>query len=186
MYPSYRHLSEIREFAFWMQKEGYRNSTIQSSVRALKSLARHANLLSPESVKTYLAGAELSEGRKEVLSEDLARFYKYKGMEFKKPRYRRIERLPFIPSETEIDQLISAVGYKTAAFLQLIKETGVRPGEGWNLRWKDIDTERLKVTIAPEKNSRPRQLRITSRLLAMLTALQHDKLTEFIFRNPKN
>jgi integrase len=168
-----------------MQREGYRNSTIQSTVRALKSVARHVNLLSPESAKAYLAQAELSEGRKEVLAQDLARFYKYKGIEYKKPRYQRIERLPFIPLENEIDQLISAVGYKTAAFLQLLKETGMRPGEAWNFRWKDIDTERLTVTIAPEKNSRPRMLRITSRLLAMLTSLPHDKLHEFIFRNPK-
>jgi hypothetical protein len=63
-------------------------------------VARHTNLLNLEAVKAYLAQAEIGEGRKEILSRDLAKFCKCKGIEFKKLRYRRIERLPFIPLET--------------------------------------------------------------------------------------
>jgi hypothetical protein len=58
-----------------MRKSGYRNSTTQTCVRALKGLARRANLLDPESVKSYLATAELSENRKTKLLEDVSRFY---------------------------------------------------------------------------------------------------------------
>jgi hypothetical protein len=65
--------------------------------------------LNPESVKSYPASAELSENRKEKLSDDLARFYRFKRIPFDKPRYRRIEKLPFIPLESEIDQLISSM-----------------------------------------------------------------------------
>lgn len=90
-------------------------------------------------MKTYLSSAELSENRKEKLTDDLARFYRYKHIPFDRPKHRRIEKLPFIPLESEIDQLISGVGKKTATFLQLLKETGVRPGEAWNLKWMDID-----------------------------------------------
>jgi hypothetical protein len=43
---------------------------------------------------------------------------------FEPPRYVRVETLPFIPLEREIDDLIAGVNSKTATFLQLIKETG--------------------------------------------------------------
>jgi len=124
-----------------MRKQGYRRSTVKYCIQALKSIARHANLLQPEFAKAYVAYAEMSESRKAKLTEDLARFYAYKHLAFDKPNYRRIEKLPFVPLEVEVDQLISGVGQKIAAFLQLIKETGVRAGEAWNLRWGDLDPE---------------------------------------------
>jgi integrase len=165
-----------------MRKQGYRHSTVKYRIRALKSIARRANLLQPESVKAYLASAEVSESRKAKLAEDLARFYAYVHLAFDKPNYRRIEKLPFIPLEVEVDQLISGVSRKTATFLQLIKETGVRAGEAWSLRWIDLDAEQRTVNICPEKNSNPRQLRISVRLAGMLNALP--KRYKLVFRNP--
>jgi len=87
-------LGEILSFGLWMRKQGYKESTIQPRIRALKSLARRANLLDPESVKSYLASAELSESRKEKFTNDLARFYGYKHIPFDRPRYIRVEKLP--------------------------------------------------------------------------------------------
>jgi hypothetical protein len=110
-------LSEILQFAFWMRKTGYRNSTVQTCVRALKGLARRTNLLDPESVKSYLANAQLNENRKTKVLEDVSRFYAYLKIPFIRPRYKRIETLPFIPLETEIDQLIAGVGQKSARFI---------------------------------------------------------------------
>ena len=136
--------------------------------------------MEPESAKTYLASAEFSEARKAKLTEDLARFYVYKHIRFDKPNYRRIERLPFVPLEVEVDQLISGVGRKTSTFLQLLKETGMRAGEGWNLKWIDFDSERATVNVVPEKNSNPRQLKVSNRLMGMIHALP--KRHEYVFR----
>jgi integrase len=135
-------LSEILQFAFWMRKAGYRNSTVQTCVRTLKGLARRTNLLEPECVKSYLANAQLSENRKTKLLEDVSRFYAYLEISFNRPRYKRIETLPFIPLESETDQLIAGVGQKSAAFLQCIKETAARPCEAWPIKWTDIDAQR--------------------------------------------
>jgi integrase len=176
-------VGDIVSFGLWMQKQGYRASTIHYCIQAIKSIARRANLLDPESAKTYLASAKISEARKAKLAEDLARFYGWKRIPFEKPNYRRVGRLPFIPLEVEVDQLIAGVGKKTATFLQLLKETGMRPGEAWNLRWTDIDTERLTVTVLPEKNSNSRRLKISARLIAMLNGLA--QRYEYVFRNPK-
>jgi integrase len=176
-------VGDIVSFGLWMQKQGYRASTVHYCIQALKSVARRANLLDPESAKTYLASAMISEARKAKLAEDLARFYGWKRIPFEKPNYRRVGRLPFIPLEVEVDQLIAGVGKKIATFLQLLKESGMRPGEAWNLRWTDIDTERLTVTVMPEKNSNSRRLKASAKLVAMLNGLSRSY--EYVFRNPK-
>jgi len=60
----------------------------------------------PETVKAYLASAKTSEGRKRKLVEDLSRFYKFKNIPFDRPRYKKTEKIPFIPLETEVEQLV--------------------------------------------------------------------------------
>jgi integrase len=166
-----------------MQKQGYRQPTIRGTVNSLKSIDRRTSLLDVQSVLAYLARIQASEARKENLSNHLARFYKWKGISFNKPRYTRVNKLPFIPTENEVDQLIGGVGKKAAAFLQLLKECGCRSGEAYAVKWTDIDTERSVVNIVPEKGSNPRQLRISSRLIAMLNALPHK--WSFIFHSPE-
>jgi integrase len=175
-----RSIGEILRFGLWMEKEGYRTATTRCAVEALRSLSRRVDLFDTDAVKTHLAKAKVSEGRKERVSNDLTRFYRFKGIPFEKPRYRKIEKLPFIPLESEVEQLISAMGQKTGTFLQLLRETGIRCGEAWNLRWVDLDSERGTVNVAPEKNSKPRQLKISSRLNAMLNRLP--KKPVYLFR----
>ena len=58
-----------------------------------------------------------------------------------------------------------------AVFLQLLKETGARRGEIWQLKWADVDFESKVVNITPEKNSNPRVARLSSKLLEMLEHL---------------
>jgi len=108
-----------------MRKQGYRESTTHFSVKSLKWVARRTNLLEPEQAKTILASANVSESRKRKLVEDLERFYKYKHISFDKPRYKKPDKLPFIPTEQEIDALIAGSGKKLTTMLQLLKEPGI-------------------------------------------------------------
>jgi hypothetical protein len=116
-------LLQALAFGLYMRKMGYRESTTRSCISALKAIARRADLLNPEVVRTYLASARLSESRKQTVIEHLDRLYKWKHITFMRPRYRKIRTLPFIPLESELDQLIAGAGTTTAAFLQLLKET---------------------------------------------------------------
>jgi integrase len=136
-----------------MERRGYRHATCYTAVKSLRRLSRRVNILDTEAVKGFLATVSWSESGKERMVNDLVRFYGYKDIPFDKPRYKRVETLPFIPSESEVQNLISGVGKKTTCFLQLIKETGCRPGEGWNLRWIDIYFEKSTVSIRPEKTA---------------------------------
>ncbi len=63
------------------------------------------------------------------------------------------------------------MGKKHACYLQGLKELKCRAGELWNLKWSDVDFENRAVTITPEKNSNPRQLRISPKLIVMLGSL---------------
>ena len=85
---------------------------------------------------------------------------------------RQPQKIPWIPLEKEIDQLIAGCSRKVAAFIQLLKETGARSGEAWRLKWTDIDVEHAIITFnSPEKGSNARQFRVSQKLIAMLNLL---------------
>jgi integrase len=167
-----------------MQKNGYRESTTRGTIQALKAVVNRCNLLEHESVKAYLARAECSINRKEKVCEDLDRFYKYKKISWIKPHYDRIDTLPFVPTTQEANDLIACLGPKMSVFTLLLKETGCRFNEGYNLRWQDINPETNTVTITPLKGSNARQLKISPKLMGLLNSLSK-KWSTHIFRNPR-
>lgn len=81
-------------------------------------------------------------------------------------------RLPSFHLEAELDHLISGANRKMATFLQLLKETGMRGGEAWRLKWIDIDFQNGTIVLnEPEKYGKPRMFKMSSKLMAMLGAL---------------
>jgi integrase len=104
-------------------------------------------------------------------------------MTWKPPKYMTTAKMPFIPTEQEIDLLISATGKMTSTVLQTLKETGIRIGELVQLKWKDLDTERKTLNITPEKGSNPRILPISTKLIGMINSLPKNRPT--IFQNKK-
>jgi len=163
---------KLVEFAWWLKKQGYAEITITERCKLLKTLVnRGANLTDPESVKEVIAKQKWSEGRKENAVDAYTSFLLMTGKTWQPPRYKRIEKLPFIPTENEIDQLIAGCSFRTGVFLQLLKETGMRPGEAIRLEWTDIDPVNKTVKITPEKGSNPRILKISVTLMERLNAL---------------
>jgi len=169
---------KILQYAWHLKKEGYRESTITSRVKLLNGLSRRADLFNPEAVKGAIARLDVSEARKENLVCVYGSLCKLNNILFSPPRYQRVERLPFIPQETEIDQLIAGTSRKCSVYLQLLKETGARAGEAWNVRWIDLDLEKMAVTVILEKGSNPRQIKVSSKLFAMLSQLprRHERV----------
>ncbi len=164
---------KLVEFAFWMKKEGYRDATILGRSKLLRILTRReADLYDPESVKRAISKQPWCEGRKANAVDAYSSFLKMVGGTWSPPKYTGIPKLPFVPKETEIDQLIAGCTHRIGTFLQLLKETGVRCGEGWRIQWDDLDFETNTIRITPEKNSNPRIFHISQKLIGMLQRLQ--------------
>jgi len=165
--------AKILEHAWWMKKQGYKESTIRNTVKVLKLLVKlGANLSDPESVKDAIARHDVSEGAKLQMACGYDNYASSNKIRWEIPNYRQVQKLPFIPSESEIDALIAGCGKRTATVLQLLKETGMRIGEACALKWIDLDLEAGTVRVnEPEKNSNARILKLSGKLIAMLNAL---------------
>jgi integrase len=81
------------------------------------------------------------------------------------------QKLPFIPTEREIDDLIAASSKYIGAFLQLCKETGATSGEVARIKWTDIDFEHKTARVTPEKRSNPRICRLSDKAVQMINQI---------------
>jgi integrase len=163
---------KIVEYSFWLLKQGYAKSTIKGRTKLLKRLTKlGANLYDPESIKEVIAEQEWSAGRKANAVDAYTSFLQMRGTKWEPPIYKKIRKLPFIPTETEIDQIIAGCNRRMATFLQLLKETGVRCGEACQLKWTDVDLVTNSVRITPEKRSNARILQVSNKMVDMLNGL---------------
>jgi integrase/ribosomal protein S27AE len=171
---------KIVEYSFWLLKQGYAKSTIKGRTKLLKRLTRlGANLYDHESVKEIIAKQEWSIGRKSNAVDAYTSFLQMHGIKWEPPIYKRIRKFPFIPTETEIDQLIAGCNRRMATFLQLLKETGMRCGEACKLKWTDINLVNNSVRVTPEKGSNARILKISNKLVEMFKELPKHSLRVF-------
>ncbi len=162
---------KLLQYQLWMQKEGYSDATTSGRAKLLRILTkRQANLYDPDTVKATIAKQPWSLGRKANAVDAYTSFLKMAGGQWQPPRYQGIRKIPFIPSENEIDQVISGCSSRIATFVQLLKETGARCGEAWQLKWTDLDTETRTIRITPEKRSNPRIAKLSAKLMDMLQA----------------
>ena len=158
-----------------MKKKGRAEATIIETTRRLKELTKTCNIDEPESVKLALANKKWANTTKSTTVSAYTAYLRFLNKTWTPPRYIIQEKIYFIPTETEIDQLIASAGKTTATLLQLLKETGARIGEATNLEWKDIDLEHKTVSINhPEKGSLPRILPISDKLKGMLNNIPKD------------
>jgi len=174
---------KIIEFGWWLKKQGRKDSTVEEYMKMLTTVAKRGfNILDPENVKEAISVQPWCDQRKGVFVEIYNRFLEMLGKTWIPPSYTtKTRKLPYIPLESDVDQLIAACRHKLGTFTQLIKETGIRPGEAWTLKWIDFDPTRRTINIQAEKGSNPRMLPLSQQLTARIDMLP--KESEYIFRN---
>jgi integrase len=175
---------KLVRFIWEMQKQNYSKDTITTYSRCIKNLMkRKANLAEPESVKEALAHWKCGESHKHNIAAAYTLFLKMQGQIWNPPMFHVTRKLPFIPTEKELDALIAGTGKKTSVFLQTLKETAMRSGECSRLKWENVDLQRRTIILnEAEKNGNPRIFSISSTLEAMLARLS--KKSEFVFGSP--
>jgi len=174
---------QILEYAWKAKKRGLADISIEQRIYRLRLLTRKgADLSNPDSVETVLAVNNWSPANKKLFISAYKSFTKMFNIPWDPPRVKAERKLPFIPTETEIDQLISVCGKKTATFLQVLKESGARRGEIGRLRWTDVDTGSSTIRINnPLKGSSARIAKISGKAMAMINAMP--RTNDYIF-NP--
>jgi len=179
-----RNLGSIMNYGWHLKKNGRADATIETAIDRLKRLAKLCNIQEPEQVKETLATLKWQNSTKHNVATIYTYYLEYLGKTWIKPKYTKQYKIPFIPTETEIDSLISCGTIKTATLLQLLKETGARIGEIAPLKWIDIDLQRRTINITAEKGSNSRILPISTKLVAMLNNLP--KINENVFQTNKH
>lgn len=173
---------KILEFAIKRENQAYKGT--YNILYALRSLRNNgANLYDPESVKETLKNMSVSENTKKAYADNYEVFLNYLGGVWEKPKYHITQKIPFIPTEAELDQLIASLSPRIATFAQVAKDTAARKGEIGCLKWTDIDFEKRLIFInEPEKGSDARVIKVSEKCINMINHLprKSEKLFERI------
>ena len=174
--------ASLLKMAVDLLKDGREESTVNAYIKDLHNLVtKKANLYDPENVKEVIARQQhWSDGYKRNVTFAYEALLKTMNGTWKRPKYRRQAKEPWIPPEAMVDQLIARASKKLSVFTQTVKETGARPGEVHRIPWIDIDMFHNRITINyPEKGGNPRTINVSHGLIARLNLLP--KKTETVF-----
>ena len=98
----------IELFGDYLRDRGFRDSTIKTKVKIVKSLSRKANLWDTKSVEECIRVSECGGRRKNNMGHAYKDWWLWKGFEYKPKWFEEKEQeLPYIPTEQELDQLIA-------------------------------------------------------------------------------
>ena len=112
--------SKIFEYAWWLKKQGYADVTVKMNASIIRILyKRGADIFNPESVKEVIAKQRWSENRRKNVINAYDLFAKFMGLQWEKPKCRPERKIPFIPTEEELDALIAASGKKTRRYASI-------------------------------------------------------------------
>jgi len=139
---------------------------------ACVKMSRFSNSSRCEAVRTKLELAQLwSNSYKMLLGYAYESFLKMENMTWTRPRYAQSESFPYIPTEQELDQLISAASKVVGTFLRGLKDAGADPGELAKLKWSDVNKESMSANITPVNGHTPRILRVSQPFIDRLAQL---------------
>ncbi len=137
-------------------------------LKKLKVLAKNCNLDQPETVRGFIAQFDRKDGYKRALCYAYNKYVKFHGLQWNKPKYYQIAKLPRIPLEKEINIIISNASKKLATAISISKDTGLRPIELTNLTLKHLDLNKGIIYPETAKHGTPRVLKIKKTTLNML------------------
>jgi integrase len=155
-------------------------ATVAGKLECLRNLAKRVDLWDSQAVEDVVREtANWGNAYKNRVLYAYQDWLLFHGFEYKFEPYCVNSKLPYVPLEKDIDQLIYGFAVskakRYAAMLQLAKETGWRPVEIFRLTPADFDLERQIVTLNdPAKRSEPRQVKMSDKLVAMMKPLLAD------------
>jgi integrase len=166
---------------FLLSKTNLTFETVNRRAKAIKQLSSKVDLFETDKVVKFLNQSSWKNGTRNIVVQayhDYQRMYNLSPVPIEK--YNVVQQLPFVPTETELDQLISAFSLKPCVYLSLLKETGIRLIEAWSLEWTDFDTVQRTVNIRTVKHGVPRLLPIPERMINLVFSIRK-KEKKYVF-----
>ncbi|MDH5482823.1 MAG: tyrosine-type recombinase/integrase [Candidatus Bathyarchaeota archaeon] len=162
------------------QNSGKAKNTLISISHSLRQISKHADLMNPEEVKTYLAHLNVSNATKTKLCFGYNWFCKTNSIQWEKPKYKWERKIPLIPTTENIDKIISASSRKYATIFTILKETGLEAHELATTQRKDIDAQNGIINAQGCKGHNSRSFKLKQQTAEMLRSY----LTEHTTNNP--
>lgn len=151
-----------------MRGQGYPESSIKTTGRRLRNLAKYCCLDDPVSVKGVIAAKAVSSGYKDNLVKAYGYYVQCRGLVWTKPRYRRESRLPRVPTAEAISKIIARASWRYATIFCVLRDTGMMPEELHRTSLRDVDLEKGLINAPGCKGHKARVLRLKSQTVAML------------------
>jgi len=164
----------------YMKTNGYSDRSIKLYTSCVKCLAYHY-MKSPlqisqkqiEDFFLYLRQEKRSQSTIHIYYEALKYFYSMVNMKDHLPQIRigRVtNKIPYIPSQNELYQLISnCPSLKFRAIFMLIYSAGLRVSEAANIKISDIDFVRKTILIRNSKNNKSRYTILADATISIIT-----------------
>jgi site-specific recombinase XerD len=146
---------------------------IQKFLKYFEPVASKPSEISAKQIKEYLSSLGSYSYHKAALCA-IKYFYKEVG---KQPRKlddvkfpRKQQRLPQVLSQQEIQRMFNAcTNTKHKVILSLLYATGLRVSELINLKWENIDRQRMVINIITGKGNKDRQVMLPEMLIPLFT-----------------
>ncbi len=178
-------LLRIQKVALYLERKGRQPNTIDSFLRHIKVLAKHANLDNPQEVELAIARWKLTDQKtkkptntpasntyKAKLCYTYQHYAKFYGITWELPKYIEEQRSIQPPSDEKCQMLIASARGALSLRLDISTQTGLRPIEvqGYKgLKVKDIHTDQRTITALSTKGCNPRPpMQISEELLTKL------------------
>ena len=169
----------ILKILWELKKSGKAPDTIKNINKCLQRLSKDCDLNNPENVLTFVATLDRKNGYKRNLIMAYEHYVNQFGLYWKKPKYHENAKMPRIPQENHINQILAKSPLKLRTALSLSKDTGLRPVEAMRLRLRNIDLAMKAVYPETVKGGSPRVLKITNRTMNLINKyLSKYKLTD--------
>jgi len=135
----------------------------------LKYLAKHVSLDDPEAVKGYIASqTNWSNAYKQGVAYAYNSYVQINGLRWSLPHFRVEDKLPKIPTEEKINQIIVRARGKYVLVFSILRDTGMRPIELERTKVRDLDLDRGIISVRTAKGGLGRSLQVKAQTLAML------------------
>ncbi|UCH32436.1 MAG: tyrosine-type recombinase/integrase [Candidatus Bathyarchaeota archaeon] len=161
--------SKIFKTLWELKRGGQSEDTLKAKGDRLRYLARHVNLDDTDAVKGYIANqSKWSNAYKQGVAYAYNSYVESNGLKWNLPHFRIEDRLPRIPTEEKINQVIVRARGKYVLVFSILRDTGMRPIELERTRTRDIDLERGIITVRTAKGGAARNVQIRKQTLALL------------------